>query len=253
MNSLSHHWGRTQKYNSYTKSDHETWRRLYHNAHMTLDGRAHEIFYQGLRAFGISSFEIPRFKEVNKKMQKYGWNVVGVKGFLPIEVFGDYISRRLFPVGVSIRQNNQEYVAEPDTFHDLFGHVPLLVNPDYRNFLEALGCRIIKWHSNKFTIDGIDAAEVYTRLLWRIIEVGVIGSKEDPKILGAAILSSPVETRWVFENAKVIPFTNRVLSDSYREDSVQPYYCRINCLQDMKSILCSIDNNDFLNNETKTG
>src|SRR5690606_6815383 len=120
-----------QPWDAYTATDHDVWRRLYARQRELLLGRASEAFLQAQDAMGMTLDAIPRFSEINQVLSAAtGWTLIGVEGLLPELDFFDHLANRRFPVTWWIRKPGQfDYIEEPDLFHDLFGHVPLLMNP----------------------------------------------------------------------------------------------------------------------------
>jgi hypothetical protein len=152
-----------QPWASYSKIDHEVWDTLYRRQRELLPAYACQEFLDGVDRFGLGDGGIPRFDDLNKVLGKAtGWEVVGVEGLLPDEVFFDHLANRRFPVSWWIRKPDQlDYLAEPDLFHDLFGHVPLLLNPVFADYMQAYGKGGMKAHAI-----GPDALMNLTRLYW---------------------------------------------------------------------------------------
>ncbi len=130
---------------------------------------------------------IPRFDALNAVLQAAtGWTLVGVQGLLPELDFFEHLANKRFPVTWWIRRPDQiDYIAEPDLFHDLFGHVPLLMNPLFADFMQAYGRGGVKAHGI-----GADALQNLTRLYWYTVEFGLIATPQGLRIFGAGIVSS---------------------------------------------------------------
>ena len=130
-----------QPWDSYSASDHEVWNILYERQSALLPGYACPEFLEGLERFGLGDGGIPRFDHLNVVLgEATGWQIVAVEGLLPDEVFFDHLAHRRFPVSWWIRKPDQlDYLSEPDLFHDLFGHVPLLLNPVFADYMQAYG------------------------------------------------------------------------------------------------------------------
>ena len=126
---------------TFTREEHDTWRMLYKRMVSILPGRATEVFLDSLSTLGISQDKIPSFDEVNALlMKRTGWQVVTVPGLIPELPFFELLANRRFPCGNFIRMREQlDYIQEPDIFHDLFGHVPLLADPVFASYMEAYG------------------------------------------------------------------------------------------------------------------
>ena len=161
-------WLVDQGFDNYTETDHETWRTLARRQHEILKGRIADAFLDGLDALGIDEAGIPDFRALNKKLRAAtGWEVVAVPGLVPDIVFFKLLAGRKFPAGFWIRKPEQlDYIQEPDVFHDVFGHVPLIMQPVYADYLEAYGRA------------GLVAAEHgalhrLARLYWYTVEFGL--------------------------------------------------------------------------------
>src|SRR5690606_432489 len=128
-----------QPWDTYAATDHDVWRRLYARQRELLVGRASEAFLQAQDAMGMTLDAIPRFSDINQVLSAAtGWTLIGVEGLLPELDFFDHLANRRFPVTWWIRKPGQfDYIEEPDLFHDLFGHVPLLMNPVFADYMEA--------------------------------------------------------------------------------------------------------------------
>ncbi len=159
----------------YPADDHATWGTLYERQRALLVGRACDEFLQAQDAMGMSPDRIPRFDELNEVLRATtGWTLVGVEGLLPELEFFDHLANRRFPVTWWIRRPDQiDYIAEPDLFHDLFGHVPLLMNPVFADYMEAYGKGGVKAHGI-----GTDALQHLTRLYWYTVEFGLIDTPD---------------------------------------------------------------------------
>jgi len=189
-----------QPWASYSKTDHEVWDTLYRRQRELLPAYACQEFLDGVERFGLGDGGIPRFDELNKVLGKAtGWQLVAVEGLLPDEVFFDHLANRRFPVSWWIRKPDQlDYLSEPDLFHDLFGHVPLLLNPVF-----------------------------LTRLYWYTVEFGLIRTEQGLRIYGAGIVSSKGESIYSIDSPAPnrIGFDlERVMNTKYRIDTYQQTY-----------------------------
>ena len=210
-----------QDYAAYTPQDHDTYRRLYQRQAALLPGRACDEFIAALPALGASD-RIPRFEEINEALAPAtGWKLVGVPGLIPELPFFSLLANRRFPVTDWIRTPAEfEYIVEPDVFHDLFGHVPLLFDPVFADHLQAYGQGGLKAHR-------LDACEQLSRLYWYTIEFGLIRQRGQLRAYGAGILSSPGELRYSVESPEPqrLPLdVERVMRTRYMIDSFQPTY-----------------------------
>ncbi len=213
-----------QPWGSYTRTDHEVWATLFERQQQLLVGRAGSEFLRSQRAMGMSAHEIPKFDDLNRMLRAAtGWEIVGVEGLLPELVFFEHLANRRFPVTWWIRKPEQlDYLAEPDLFHDLFGHVPLLMNPVFADYMAAYGRGGVKAHAL-----GPEALANLTRLYWYTVEFGLIREADGLRIYGAGIVSSKGESIHCLESASPnrIGFDlERIMRTRYRIDSFQKTY-----------------------------
>lgn len=178
-----------QNWASYTEADHDTYRRLYERQTALLPGLACDAFIEALPSLGVKD-RIPRFEEINERLQPAtGWEIVAVPGLIPERPFFDLLANRRFPVTDWIRTPVEfDYIVEPDVFHDLFGHVPLLFNPVFADYVQRYGAGGLKAHD-------LGAGELLSRLYWYTIEFGLIQQPGGLRAYGAGILSSSGELR----------------------------------------------------------
>ena len=134
-------WTIDQGWEGYSAEEHATWRTLFERQTRLLPGRACDEFVQGMRELPMGPDEIPDFRRLSDSlMQRTGWQVVAVPGLVPDEVFFGHLANRRFPAGHFIRKPHElDYIEEPDVFHDVFGHVPMLMNPAIADYLQAYG------------------------------------------------------------------------------------------------------------------
>lgn len=213
-----------QPWDSYTRTDHEVWATLFERQQQLLVGRASTEFLCSQREMGMSAHEIPRFDDLNRRLRgETGWEIIGVEGLLPELDFFDHLANRRFPVTWWIRKPEQlDYLAEPDLFHDLFGHVPLLMNPVFADYMAAYGRGGVKAHAI-----GPAALVNLTRLYWYTVEFGLIREADGLRIYGAGILSSKGESIHCLDSAAPnrIGFDlERIMRTRYRIDSYQKTY-----------------------------
>ncbi|MBS0225293.1 MAG: phenylalanine 4-monooxygenase [Proteobacteria bacterium] len=213
-----------QPWDDYTAADHDVWRQLYQRQREVLVGRASDEFLQAQDAMGMTPDAIPKFSELNKVLETTtGWTIIGVEGLLPELDFFDHLANRRFPVSWWIRRPDQiDYIEEPDLFHDLFGHVPLLMLPVFADYMQAYGLGGVKAHGI-----GPDALQMLTRLYWYTVEFGLIRQKDGLRIYGSGIVSSRGESIHSLESAAPnrIGFNlERIMRTRYRIDSYQKTY-----------------------------
>ena len=134
-------WTIDQGWSSYSAADHATWKTLFERQTKLLPGRACDEFVQGMRDLPMVADEIPDFHQLNEVLlPRTGWQVVAVPGLVPDDVFFEHLANRRFPAGQFIRKPDElDYLEEPDVFHDVFGHVPMLMNPALADFIQAYG------------------------------------------------------------------------------------------------------------------
>ncbi len=213
-----------QPWASYTEEDHAVWATLFERQRQLLVGRASDEFLHQQQAMGMTPDRIPRFDDLNPVLrQATGWELVGVEGLLPELTFFEHLANRRFPVTWWIRKREQlDYLAEPDLFHDLFGHVPLLMNPVFADYMAAYGRGGVKAHAI-----GPEALVNLTRLYWYTVEFGLIRQADGLRIYGSGIVSSKGESIHCLESASPnrIGFDlERIMRTRYRIDSFQKTY-----------------------------
>ena len=219
-----------QNYAAYTAQDHDTYKRLYQRQTALLPGLACDAFIEALPLMGESD-EIPRFDQVNEKLHKAtGWLIVAVPGLIPEFAFFSLLANQKFPVTDWIRTPAEfAYVVEPDVFHDLFGHVPLLFNPIFAKHLQAYGAGGIKAHR-------LGACELLSRLYWHTIEFGLIRQPNGLRAYGAGILSSSGELGHAIASTltkRVDLNLLRAMQTSYKIDQYQSIYFVIDSFQQL--------------------
>ncbi|MBM6596491.1 phenylalanine 4-monooxygenase [Microvirga pudoricolor] len=230
-----------QGWEKYTPDDHETWRILFERQQAVLRGRVCQEYLDGLEALGIGPEGVPDFDRMNANLRKLtGWEVVAVPGLIPSRPFFEMLANRQFPAGTFIRTRAQlDYLEEPDIFHDVFGHVPLLTNPAYADYMAEygrIGREAVERKGVKFL----------ARLNWYTIEFGLIRKPEGVQIYGAGIVSSFGEAKYVTENlsAHHLGFDlDRVLRTGYYIDDFQASYFVIDSFEDLFSLL---EGRDFI-------
>jgi len=217
-----------QNYAAYSAADHDTYRRLYARQSALLPGLACDEFVAALPSLGASDF-IPRFEDINTRLyQATGWEVVGVPGLIPEVPFFTLLANRKFPVTDWIRTPEEfDYIVEPDVFHDLFGHVPLLFNPVFADHMQAYGAGGLKAHA-------LGACEPLARLYWYTIEFGLMMQKDGLRAYGAGILSSSGELQHAVKSTapnRMALDVLRAMRTRYKIDSYQPSYFVIDSFQ----------------------
>lgn len=219
-----------QDYAAYTAADHDTYRRLYERQAALLPGLACDEFIAALPSLGIKD-RIPRFEEINERLHKAtGWEIVGVPGLIPEVPFFTLLANRKFPVTDWIRQPDEfDYIVEPDVFHDLFGHVPLLFNPVFADYVQRYGQGGLKAHE-------LGACELLSRLYWYTIEFGLIRQPDGLRVYGAGILSSSGELQYAVNSPEPhrLPLDlERTMRTRYKIDTYQQTYFVIDSFQQL--------------------
>ncbi len=211
-----------QAHESYTAADHDVWRRLAARQRALLDGRAGDSFLAGLDRLDIGEGGVPDFRSLNERLRPLtGWDVVAVPGLVPDLAFFELLADRKFPAGRFIRRPDQfDYIEEPDIFHDVFGHVPLLSQPAYADYLAAYG---------RAGLAAAERGELHrlARLYWYSVEFALAETPKGLRIVGAGIASSPGETVFALESPspnRVGFDLERVMRTRYRIDDYQETY-----------------------------
>ena len=222
-------WTIAQDWQAYTPAQHATWRTLFERQVQLMPGRACSAFMDGLRDLPIAADQIPDFAQLSDVlMKRTGWQVVAVPGMVPNDVFFDHLANRRFPAGQFIRAAHElDYLQEPDVFHDIFGHVPMMMNPVMADFMQAYG-------EGGKRAERLGVLDRLARLYWYTVEFGLVEEAGEVRIFGAGILSSFTETRFALES----PSPNRIGFDLKR---VMRTLYRIDEFQESYFVLPSID------------
>lgn len=224
-------WTIPQEWERYSDADHRVWLTLYDRQKALLPGRASDAFLKGLEALDLRGGGVPDFARLNERLGALtGWSVVAVPGLVPDDVFFDHLANRRFPAGRFIRRADQlDYLQEPDVFHDVFGHVPMLADPVFADYMQAYG------EGGRRAL-GLGRLHNLARLYWYTVEFGLVASKEGLRIYGAGIVSSAAESVFAVED----PSPNRlgfdlarVMRTPYRIDDFQQVYFVIPSLEDL--------------------
>ncbi len=224
-------WTIPQAWHTYSAQDHAVWDKLFTRQSEMLPGRAATAFLEGLDILRLTKPGIPDFDELNERLLRAtGWQVVAVPGLVPDDVFFDHLANRQFVAGRFIRRPDQlDYLEEPDIFHDVFGHVPLLANPVFADYMQAYG-------KGGQRAGAQGAIEQLARLYWYTVEFGLVRDGSGLKIFGAGIVSSYGESRFALDarSPHRIEFDlRRVMRTRYRIDDYQQCYFVINSFDDL--------------------
>ena len=231
-------WTVDQRWEHYTEQEHAVWKTLFERQTRLLPGRACDAFLDGMRQLPIDGGGIPDFRRLSDVLMRHtGWRIVAVPGLVPDEVFFDHLANRRFPAGNFIRKADElDYLEEPDVFHDVFGHVPMLMNPVIADFVQAYG------------VGGLRAQQLgvlpqLARVYWYTVEFGLVQQRDGLRIYGSGIASSHTESVFALEASSPnrIGFAlERVMRTHYRIDDFQEVYFVLDSLDDLLE-LASID------------
>jgi phenylalanine-4-hydroxylase len=211
-----------QNWASYSPQEHDRWDRLFRRAREVLRDRACAQFLAAMHALELSRSGIPDMERLSERLGKLtGWRVVPVADLVPDEVFFDHLANRRFPAGAFIRGEAQmDYLEEPDVFHDVFGHVPLLANPVFADFMQAYG-------QGGQRAMRLGMLPNLARLYWYTVEFGLIRSRAGMRIFGAGIMSSAAESVFALDDPspnRIAFDLERVMRTQYRIDDFQETY-----------------------------
>ena len=220
-----------QDWERYTDTEHGVWDTLYKRQMELLPGKAAQSFLDGLTALDLGRGGIPDFAKISDELEKLtGWRIVAVPGLVPDDIFFDMLANRLFPAGNFIRKPDElDYLQEPDVFHDVFGHVPMLTNPVFADYMQAYG------EGGQRSLDS-GCLKNLAALYWYTVEFGLVRTDDGLRIYGAGIVSSASESVFALES----PSPNRlrfdlerVLRTDYRIDDFQQTYFVIDSYKDL--------------------
>ena len=232
-------WTIPQNWSDYTPEEHATWDRLFERQSKLLPGRASKAFLRGLDVLRLSKPGIPDFEELSERLMKAtGWQVVAVPGLVPDAVFYEHLANRRFVAGNFIRRPDQlDYLQEPDVFHDVFGHVPMLADPRFADY-------VVAWGEGGLRSMQFDAIHRLARLYWYTVEFGLVEEDGDLRIYGAGIVSSKGESIFALDD----PSPNRlrfdlarVMRTEYRIDDYQQNYFVIPSFDELLRVTVETD------------
>ena len=211
-----------QDWPSYSAAEHDRWDRLFKRSQAVLHDRACDEFTAMMHTLKLSDSGIPDMERLSDRLDKItGWRVVPVAELVPDDVFFDHLANRRFPAGAFIRSEQEmDYLEEPDVFHDVFGHVPLLANPVYSNFMQAYG----KGGQRAISLGRLPNL---ARLYWYTVEFGLIRTPAGLRIFGAGIMSSTTESVFALESQspnRIAFDLDRVMRTRYLIDDFQQTY-----------------------------
>ncbi len=204
----------------YSDTEHQVWNTLITRQMKVLEGRACQEYFDGIEQLGLPSERIPQLGEINKALgATTGWSVAQVPALIPFQTFFELLASKHFPVATFIRTPEElDYLQEPDIFHEIFGHCPLLTNPWFAEFTHTYG---------KLGLAATKEQRVYlARLYWMTIEFGLVDTPQGRRIYGGGILSSPKETVYSLSDEPEHQIFDplEAMRTPYRIDILQPLY-----------------------------
>lgn len=223
---INQHWER------YGAEQHGIWRTLFEHQAKVLPGRACREFLDGMGKLELVADQIPDFERLSDSLEKVtGWRVVAVPSLVPDAIFFDHLANRRFPAGQFIRRADQlDYIEEPDVFHDVFGHVPMLTHPVFADYMQAYG------KGGQRALNEFGQLQNLARLYWYTVEFGLIEGPEGLRIYGSGIASSRAELIYSVESPSPnrIHFDlERVMRTKYRIDDFQESYFVISSFEEL--------------------
>ncbi|MES2781369.1 MAG: phenylalanine 4-monooxygenase [Pseudomonadota bacterium] len=232
-------WTVPQNWEKFSADEHAMWDRLFARQTEMLPGRAADAFMRGLDVLKLSRPGIPDYRELNARlMAATGWQIVAVPGLVPDDVFFDHLANRRFPAGNFIRTPEQlDYLQEPDVFHDVFGHVPMLADPVFADYMVAYG-------KGGLRSLGFGALDHLARLYWYTVEFGLIQQPNGLRIYGAGIVSSYAESIFALEDEspnRIVFDLLRVMRTHYRIDDFQQNYFVISSIEELLNVTVETD------------
>ena len=212
----------TQDPTAYKAAEHRLWQKLFGRQSQVAQRYAAKAFLDGMSNLDMPSDHIPDFEAASKRLRALtGWEIVAVPGLIPDDAFFRHLAHRRFPVTIWIRAEHEiDYLVEPDVFHDFFGHVPLLTQPIFADYLQEYGRKGDEAMR-------LGATRILARLFWYMVEFGLIREDGAIKAYGAGILSSAAEMKHAIEGEAVqrLPFDAAMaMQRPYEIDKLQPTY-----------------------------
>lgn len=228
-----------QIYSNYTQEDFKVWKLLYSRQMKYLKGRVSEEFLEALALVNFNADEIPNFDQVNRTLaDTTGWSLVTVENLSPANEFFQHLSNREFTATCWLRSMDElDYLEEPDMFHDVFAHTPLLSNPDYTDFFHQFGQLALKY------VDYPEIILKLQRLYWFTIEFGLIKNDAGLKIYGAGIISSKNETLHALSQHSIKHSYNvaQIFEHDFRIDVVQEAYYVIDSFKQLTDSFSQVE------------
>ncbi len=224
-------WTVDQGWSQYTPEQHAVWKTLYERQTRLLPGLACDAFVQGMQKLPMSPERIPDFEVLSEVLHRAtGWQVVAVPGLVPDAVFFEHLANRRFPAGNFIRGAHElDYLEEPDVFHDVFGHVPMLMHPVMADFIQAYG-------QGGLRAQQLGKLKELARVYWYTVEFGLVQEGGGTRIYGAGIASSFSESTFAVQSPspnRIAFDLERVMRTNYRIDDFQESYFVLDSLDDL--------------------
>ncbi len=227
-----------QIYSNYTTEDFAVWKLLYERQMNFLTDKVAVEFIEALDEVGFNSDEIPNFRNVNQRLaQSTGWKIKTVPNIAEADVFFENLANKTFTATCWLRSMDEiDYLEEPDMFHDVFAHTPLLSNKAYTDFFQAMGVIALE------VIDDPEKVKMLQRLYWFTIEFGLIRNDNDLKIYGAGIISSKGESEHALsDKSEKRPYNvEQIMAHDFRTDVIQDTYYVIESFDELTSSLPTI-------------
>jgi len=232
-------WIIPQRWRDYTPTEHATWHLLFERQMAQLPKRVIPAFLDGVRVLGMEPTVIPEFGALSERLQRLtGWSVVAVPGLVPDATFFHHLANRRFVSGRFIRTPEQlDYLEEPDVFHDVFGHVPLLAVPAYADYMQAYG-------EGGLRSLQLGSMTQLARLYWYTVEFGLIREGDRLKIFGAGIVSSHGESAYALDSTEPLRIgfdLRRIMRTDYKIDSFQRNYFVIDSFEELLRCTVEVD------------
>ena len=230
-----------QLHHLYTTEDHGVWSELFHRQMDQLNAHACRRHLECLEELSpvMNTRQIPNYDVVNEVlMAKTGWQIHVVHGLIPVTEFYQLLFQRKFCAPAWIRSRSQmDYLEEPDLFHDVFGHIPLLMDEVYADYVQKLGSLGVRYAGRT------DIERQLERIYWRTSEFGLILENGKVKVLGAGIMSSGKEIRHAMQpNTTKYSFDlEQVISVPFRTDELQPFYFVMSGFEELIQVLSTFE------------
>jgi phenylalanine-4-hydroxylase len=223
-----------QAWATYTEEDHAVWRTLFERQTRLLPALACDAFVRGMKQLPMAADRIPDFEQLSDVLeQQTGWHIVAVQGLLPDAIFFEHLANRRFPAGRFIRQKKQlDYLQEPDVFHDVFGHVPMLMHPAMADFIQLYG-------QAGLIAQSIGKLAELARVYWYTVEFGLVRERGQTLIYGAGIASSAAESKFSVNSPspnRIAFDLERVMRTTYRIDDFQESYFVLDSIDDLLAL-----------------